>query len=132
MRKSANSRSRLLSRSLSMRSSTAGKASDAVMDELLAVIASPSHDTAERTAHHRLAEVAGGLAAGGLGEFGRDLRRKPGRHRTGDIASDELRGGQPRAAGTPNAEDGGKPLRDPAEKADRCRRLVARRSGSVG
>src|ERR1700749_704151 len=132
MRKSANSSSRRMSRWLSMRSSTAGRACDAVIDELLAVIASPSHDTAERTAHHRLAEVSGCLAAGGLGEFGRHLRGNAGGHRASDIASDQLRRGQSHAAGTPNAEDVGKPLRDPAEEADPRGRLVTGRSGAIG
>src|SRR5580704_4225522 len=89
MRSSANKRSRLASRSRSMRSSTAAKVSDVVM-------ASPSHHAAERAAHHGLADVAGGLAAGRFGQFGGDLGGDASNDGARHIAGDLLRGRQRR------------------------------------
>src|SRR5579863_9915997 len=121
MRSSANSRSRLESRSWSMRSRTAGKVCDAV-------IGTPFHYAAERAAQDGLTDRPGAFAARLFGEFSRDLGGDTGHDRARNIAGDLLRGRQRRAVRPADPEDIGEPLADPVEKANMRRRLT----GSAG
>src|SRR5271169_2689974 len=123
MRSSANSRSRLESRSRSMRSRTAGRVCDAV-------IGSPFHYAAERAAQDGLTDRPRAFAARLFGELSRDLGGDTGHDRARNIAGDLLRGRQCRAMRPADPEDIGEPLADLVEKANMRRRLIGGTGGT--
>src|ERR1700759_4907435 len=91
MRNSANSRAGLWSRSLAMRSRTAGSAADAV-------ILSPPENSAERTANDRPSNTLAGRAGDGFTDSGRKFAGNFVGDRTRHVARDCLGRGQSGAA----------------------------------
>src|SRR6185369_7276971 len=98
MRRRANSRSRLASRSRSMRSRTAGSASDALM------LSSPSENAAERTAEDLPGHTAARSAAKRFGEIAGSLAADTARNAAGNHLP-RRKSAAARVAGAENAAD---------------------------
>src|SRR5437764_10703938 len=118
MRTRSNKRLRLLSRSASMRSSTAGRAlaaevivgSEVEVTECPAFAGhdkwkSPPQNAAKGSAHDGAADRAAHRAADRLADVGGDLAGKFVGHRAGDLARDQLSCRQTLAARPAGAED---------------------------
>src|SRR5262245_23090979 len=109
MRSSSNSRPRLLSRSASMRSRTAGSmfpdAAMMVSHRSLMMGPSAPQDAAEGAAHDRATDRAAHLAAERLAEIGGDLADHAVGDRARDLARDRLAGRETLPALAGGAED---------------------------
>src|ERR1700722_7849570 len=106
MRNSANSRSRLASRSRAMRSRTAGRASDALMS-------SPSENAAERAAQDLPGDPAGRSAAERFGKVASRLATDAAR----DAPGEHLARRKAAAARVVGAEDAANETAEAAENA---------------